>query len=174
MVRLLIVSGRLMELVSRAHLLWKRRVARDLAPHGIHPKQLYLLRKLVAVGSLSPSEIADLVFADRPTTTSMLATMERAGWVTRRRDPGNGKRVIVEATAAGRGKLASVPQRLWRSGKTAFDPEAGLTAEERAEAIRLLEKLNVRLEQAGDDRERKPDREPLPRLRRRPARPAGR
>ncbi len=139
-----------MELVSRAHLRWKRRVARDLAPYGVHPKQLFVLRKLREAGSLLPSEIAALVFADRPTTTSMLATMERAGWITRRRDPGNGRRVIVEVTAAGRRKLASVPARLWRTGRTAIDPEAGLSAPERAEAIRLLEKLNAWLDQAGD------------------------
>ena len=150
MVRLLIVSGRLLELVSRVHLRWKRRVARDLAPYGVTQKQVFVLRKLVEAGSLAPSEVAELVFADRPTTTSMLATMERAGWITRRRDPENGKRVIVEITAAGRKKLASVPARLWRTGKTTVDPEAGLSAAERAEAIRLLEKLNAWLGQAED------------------------
>ncbi len=132
-----------MELVSRAHLQWKRRVARGLLPFGLNPKQVYVLRQLRESGSLTPSEIADLVFADRPTATSMLNTLQRAGWVTRRRDPANGKRVIVELTARGRRKLASVPERLWRSGRTAFDPEAGLTFAERAELVRLLEKLNA-------------------------------
>ncbi len=147
------MPGRLMELVSRAHLRWKRRVARDLAPHGISPKQIYLLRKLAEGGRLTPSGIADLLFADRPTTTSMLGTMERAGLLTRRRDPANGKRVLVEITPAGRRKLASVPPRLWRSGRTTFDPEAGLTNEERAEAVRLLEKLNAWLGRADGNRE---------------------
>ena len=137
------MPGRLMELVSRAHLQWKRRVARDLAPHGVSPKQVFLLRTLAERGSLSPSEVADLVFADRPTATSMLGTMERAGWISRRRDPQNGKRVIVEVTPAGARKLAAVPPRLWRTGRTTFDPEAGLSASERAEATRLLEKLNA-------------------------------
>jgi len=56
----------------------------------------------------------------------------------------------VEVTAAGRRKLASVPDRLWRTGKTPIDPEAGLSAPERAEAVRLLEKLNAWLDQAED------------------------
>jgi DNA-binding MarR family transcriptional regulator len=137
------MSGDLMELVSRAHLRWKRRIARDLVPYGINPKQIFLLRKLVEAGSLAPSEVADLAFADRPTATSLLGTMERAGWITRRRDPADGKRVIVEITAAGRRKLTSVPLRLWRTGKTTFDPAAALSAAERDEAIRLLEKLNA-------------------------------
>lgn len=144
------MAGRLMELVSRAHLQWKRRVARDLAPHGVSPKQVFLLRTLAERGSLSPSEVADLVFADRPTATSMLGTMERAGWVSRRRDPRNGRRVIVEITPAGTRKLAAVPPRLWRTGRTTLDPEAGLSAEERAEATRLMEKLNAWLAEAPE------------------------
>lgn len=136
-----------MELVSRAHLQWKRRVARDLAPHGVNPKQIYLLRRLRDEGARTPSEIAELLFADRPSVTSMLGTLERAGWVTRRRDPDNGKRVLVEITPAGARKLASVPEPLWRSGRTSFDPEAGLSPAERAAAVRLLEKLNAWLNQ---------------------------
>ncbi|MBI5547837.1 MAG: MarR family transcriptional regulator [Deltaproteobacteria bacterium] len=139
-----------MELVSRAHLKWKRRIAHDLSPHGINPKQIYLLRKLVESRSLAPSEIAELIFADRPTATSMLGTMERAGWITRRRDPSNGKRVLVEITSAGRKKLASVPLRLWRTGRTTVDPEAGLSVIERAEAMRLLEKLIAWIDQADN------------------------
>jgi DNA-binding MarR family transcriptional regulator len=143
------MTGDLMELVSRAHLQWKRRIARDLAPYGINPKQIFLLRKLIEAGSLAPSEIADLVYADRPTATSLLGTMERAGWVTRRRDPADGKRVIVAITAAGRKKLASVPLRLWRTGRTTFNPAAALSAAERAEAIRLLEKMNAWIDRAA-------------------------
>ncbi len=131
-----------MELVSRAHLAWKRRVARSLLPFGLGPKQIYVLRKLAESGSLAPSGIADMVFADRPTVTSMLDTLQRAGWVSRQRDPANRKQVIVEITPKGRRKLASVPERLWRSGRTRIDPEAALDPAERAELVRLLEKLN--------------------------------
>lgn len=131
-----------MELISRAHLTWKRKVARDLAPHGLNPKQIFVLRKLKEADGLAPSEIADLTFADRPTATSMIGTLERAGLVQRRRDPDNAKWVLVELTEEGRTKLASVPQTLWRSGKTAFDPEGCFTPEERKELIRLMEKLN--------------------------------
>ena len=40
------MSGRVMELVARAHLTWKRRLARGLQPHGVGPKQLFVLRQL--------------------------------------------------------------------------------------------------------------------------------
>ena len=140
------MNGKRMELISRAHLSWKRRVARDLAPHGLNPKQIFVLRKLMESGGLAPSEIADLTFADRPTATSMIGTMERAGFVKRRQDPENAKWVIVEITVRGQKKLESVPQELWRRGKTTFDPEACFTKEERGELIRLLEKMNIWLQ----------------------------
>lgn len=131
-----------MELVSRAHLKWKRRVTRDLLPFGVGPKQIHVLRRLAEAGGLAPSRIADLLWADRPTATSFVDTLERAGWASRRRDPENGRQVIVEITRAGRKKLAATPERLWRTGKTAFDPAAALTRAERAELVRLLEKLH--------------------------------
>ena len=136
-----------MELVSRAHLQWKRQIARNLLPWGLNPKQIYVLRKLSeSERGLSPSHIADLLFSDRPTATSMINTLERSGWVTRTPDPENGKRVLVQITGSGRRKLRSVPEHLWRTGKTEFDPESALTAAERAELIRLLEKLNAALD----------------------------
>ncbi len=142
MIRILTMAGRILELASGIHLDWKRLVTRDLAPYGITPKQIFLLRKLAASSGLAPSEIAVLLHGDRPSATSMLGTLERAGWVTRRRDAENRKRVVVEITPAGRRKLASVPEHLWRSGKTTFDPEAILAPGERAELVRLLAEVH--------------------------------
>jgi len=142
MIRLLIMAGLVLELASRIHLDWKRRVARDLAPYGVAPKQMFVLRKVAESGTLAPSELAELLHADRPSVTSMLDTLERARWVSRQRDPGNGKRVLVALTAEGREKLASVPERLWRSGKTAVDPEACLSAAERSELVALLRRVH--------------------------------
>jgi DNA-binding MarR family transcriptional regulator len=142
------MNGRAMELISMIHLDWKRRVARDLAPHGIAPKQIFVLRKLVERGGLNPSDIAVLIHGDRPSATSMIDTLERQGWVARSPDPANRKHVIVAITAAGRDKLASVPPRLWRTGKTRLDPEAALIATERAALVRLLGKLHRYLAEA--------------------------
>jgi DNA-binding MarR family transcriptional regulator len=76
----------------------------------------------------------------------MLGTLERAGWVSRHRDPGNRRSVLVALTPEGRAKLASVPRHLWRSGETRPDPEACLSLLERARLARSLEKLNGWLE----------------------------
>ncbi len=146
------MSGQVLELVSRIHLEWKRQVARALAPHGVSPKQIFLLRKLRESGGLGPSEIAVLLHADRPSVTSMLDTLEREGWITRRRDPANRKRVVVELGAAGRAKLASVPERLWRSGKTEVDPEACLTAGEREQLVGLLRRVHLHILDSSGER----------------------
>lgn len=144
-----------MELVSRAHLSFKRRVARDLLPHGVNPKQVYVLRQLAERGGLSPSEVAEMIFADRPTATSMLNTLQRAGFIHRRPHPGDGRQVLVEISAQGRRKLASVPLRLWRTGHVAFDPEARLDPQERRELARLLVKLNDAIEGGAPPAERR-------------------
>jgi DNA-binding MarR family transcriptional regulator len=136
------MGDRILELVSKIHLDWKRRVARELGPHDISPKQIFVLRRLGESGWLAPSDIAVLIHGDRPSATSLIDTLEREGWVLRRRNPENGRQVIVELSPGGRRKLASVPEALWRTGRTAFDPLACLDGEERAELARLLGKLH--------------------------------
>jgi DNA-binding MarR family transcriptional regulator len=136
----------ILERVARIHLAWKRRITRNLAPHGVNPKQVFLLRKLQETGGLAPSAIAELLYADRPTVTSMLGTLERAGWIVRGPDPADGRRSRVELHPRGAAKLASIPQRLWRSGKTDPDPEAVLAPEDREVLLRLLDKLLQGLE----------------------------
>ncbi|WPC67173.1 MarR family transcriptional regulator [Rhodoferax ferrireducens] len=136
------MKGQALELISEIHLDWKRHVARALAPHGITPKQIFLLRKLKQSATLTPSEVAVLIHGDRPSTTSMLDTLERSSWICRQRDPSNGKRVIITLTDAGMEKLASVPERLWRSGKVPSDPESCLERDEREELTRLLQKMH--------------------------------
>ncbi len=142
-VRILTMTGRALELISTIHLDWKRRVARALAPYGISPQQIFLLRKLKESGGLTPSDVAVLLHGDRPSTTSMLGTLERAGWIQRRRDPANGKRVLVTLREEGLAKLHSVPEEHWRTGRTALDPEACLEPREREELLRLLRKIHA-------------------------------
>jgi DNA-binding MarR family transcriptional regulator len=127
--------------VSRLHLEWKRYVQRQLRPFGVAPKQLFVLRALGERGHLLPSAIARLVHADRPTVSSMIRTMERAGWVGLEPDPDDGRRRRLVLRAGGRRLLRRVPDHRWRSGKTRIDPEACLGRSER----RLLHDLLGRM-----------------------------
>jgi DNA-binding MarR family transcriptional regulator len=138
--------GAVMERVSRLHLGWKRWVQRELQPYGVSPKQLYVLRRLAERGSLLPSEIAALVHADRPTVSSMLRTMERAGWVATKPAPDDGRKRAIVLRAAGRELLARVPPERYRSGATRIDPEACLDAHERRALHELLGRMLSSLE----------------------------
>ena len=133
--------GAILARISRIHLGWKRYVQRELAPHGINPKQLHVLRKIAEQDFLLPSDVARMVHADRPTVSALLRTMERAGWVRTEPDPDDGRRRRIVLQRAGRALLRSIPDRCWRHGSTAIDPESCLTASERRRLHVLLGRM---------------------------------
>lgn len=104
------------------------RVLDDLVePHGTTVAD-YLVLALMRRGRSSPAELCRILGR---TTGGMSLTLDRlvaAGWVDRRPDPGDRRRVIVELTAAGRATAEAVHQALhdWEAG-------LGLSAEELAE-----------------------------------------
>jgi DNA-binding MarR family transcriptional regulator len=141
------VPGAILARVSRLHLGWKRYVQQQLLPFRVSPKQLFVLRALDERGFLLPSEIARMVHADRPTVSSMVRTMERAGWVALEGDPDDGRRRRVVLRAAGRELLRRIPARAWRSGKTRVDPEACLSRSERRVLHELLGRMSRAIEE---------------------------
>jgi DNA-binding MarR family transcriptional regulator len=120
-------------------LTWKRHLQRGLAPHGITLKQLYVLRQLARREFLYPADIAEMLFADRPTVTVMLQGMAAKRWVVRETDLENRKRIRVRLTDAGRAKLDAVAHA---ESAPAGDPLAVLTEAERAELDRLLTRVH--------------------------------
>jgi DNA-binding MarR family transcriptional regulator len=146
------MPGALLARISEIHLDWKRFVAKNLAPHDITPQQIFVLRKLREAGSLNPSEIAAMLHADRPTTTVMLGTLARRRWIIRHRDRDNARRVIVSLSPAGRRKLASVPDVLWRSGRLPVDPESCFGPTERVQLQGLLDRLHAHVRACAGER----------------------
>ncbi len=119
-------------------LTWRRCLQKRILPYGITLKQLHILRRLQKKGVLYPSEIATLLFCDRPTATSILNTMKKKGWVMSERDPLNMKKQRIILTDAGLEKLSSLSGF---SLEPAFDPMACFTQEERSQFELLLQKL---------------------------------
>ena len=66
-------------------------------------------------GPLSPSELAEREGFKRPTATRILVKLEKAGLVTRIRDPEDGRASILSATPEGRALLRRI-----RARKTAY------------------------------------------------------
>jgi DNA-binding MarR family transcriptional regulator len=84
-----------------------------------------------------PSEIAGMLYCDRPTATVILRNMARQGWVTRQPGSGNRKRWRIRITPAGRAKHRKVLKGTAGAGRR-FDPAACFSAEESELLERLL------------------------------------
>ena len=115
-----------------------------------------LLRRYRRDRTLPTSQVSALVWIDRdgPLTTSRLATLEHvrpqsmahtvgqledAGFIKRKRDPGDGRKVLLDLTSRGRATLAVL-----RAVGESWVAEAlapGFTAEERTELAHGIELL---------------------------------
>jgi DNA-binding MarR family transcriptional regulator len=94
------------------------RLARRLRQEGgtdLGPSQLVALATIERHGPLAPSELAERERIKRPTATRIVANLERAGLLTRVRDPEDGRSSILSVTADGRALLRRLRER-----KTAF------------------------------------------------------
>ena len=135
----------LMEAIGIVFLTWKRYCQRLILPHGVTLKQFEVLRQLRKHGSLNPSEIANMLFCDRPTATVVIRNMEKQGWVKRESSADDSRRVNVTLQPAGADKLEEIGWDEPRSRSQRFRPTACLTVSEREEFSRLLGKLNEHL-----------------------------
>jgi DNA-binding MarR family transcriptional regulator len=128
-------------------LTWRRCLQKRLLPYGLTLKQLYVLRRLKKKETLSPSRIAELLFCDRPTATSILNAMKKHGWIESSQDPANRKHRSICLTPAGKEKLASLEGF---SLEPDFDPMGCFTADERATFSILLQKLRAHMKTIPD------------------------
>ena len=73
-----------------------------LAAHRLSWTSFVGLWVLWVWGELEAHAFADAVGISRPTATGVLRTLEGRGWVRRRRDPEDGRSVLVSLTRRGR------------------------------------------------------------------------
>ena len=100
------------------------------------------LTRLERVGSATPGALAKLSQISPQGMGATLAALERRGLVQRHPDPGDGRRVVMSVTAAGRGMLEDKrTARADQIGKVLAD---NFTSEEMAilnEAVPLIKRL---------------------------------
>ena len=148
--------------LSVAFLTWRRHLQRQLVPHEITLKQFYVLQQLARRAYLYPSQIAEMLYCDRPTATVVIRNMAREGWVTRDRDEQDRRQVRVAITAQGRRKWTEVERARQGARTSASDLIACFDEAEVAALSRLLSKLNAHLARLADgdaSREREIDRD---------------
>lgn len=108
------------------------------------PAQFRLLAALEDAPSLSVGELAQEAGVSSPTATRMLDGLEQDGIVSREREQDDRRRIAVRPTARGKRALAAARKRLDEAREQIY---AQLTAEERAQAERLLPRLAEAIEQ---------------------------
>ena len=136
-----------MDRLGIAFLTWRRYLQRRIAAHDITLKQSFVLRQLDRRAFLLPSQIANMLFCDRPTATVIIRNLEKRGWVERQTDDRDRRQKRVTITVKGRAKHAEVTQHVWSSMSSAFDPLGCLTEGEKQTFERLLAKVDDHLGQ---------------------------
>ncbi len=140
----------LMSKLGIVYLTWTRLLQKNLVPHKITLKQQYVLGQLSKNEFLYPSQIADMLFCDRPTATVIIKNMERQKWVKREKDVENAKQVRIYITEEGRQKRASLKGVSGLEDMDRYDPLRCLTDDERAQLDVLMTKVLTHIK-AGKD-----------------------
>jgi DNA-binding MarR family transcriptional regulator len=94
--------------------------------------------------SLIPSQIADILFCDRPTASAIIANLEEKGYLSRSLDSDNKRQLRIVITPKGRKKLEEIGRQ--PKPESPFKPLACFTAEEKKQLEALLIKLHTHFE----------------------------
>jgi DNA-binding MarR family transcriptional regulator len=135
--------------VARLHRLahqLRLRTEAVLEPHGLTQGEFDVLSALRRSGSadgLTPSALAAAVLVSSGGMTKRLATLERAGWISRERSSRDGRSVRVVLTTSGRQRLDALLPAYFAAEADVLD---GLDAAERDGLADLLRELSLRLD----------------------------
>jgi len=137
----------IMHAIGVAFLTLKHFRQKEVLPYGITLKQFYVLRQLKKEMVLNPSQIADMLYCDRPTATVVIKNMEKQGWVNRELDQDDSRRIRVTLKPDGQTKMKEISRKLTGSKKDSFDPLSCFSNREKEQFTKLLAKLNLHLKE---------------------------
>jgi DNA-binding MarR family transcriptional regulator len=129
------VEHQLLPLLDHLARIGRRAAESSMSPGGLRPRHLIALKLLRDSGPASQQGLADALSLDPSNVVGLLNELEERGLITRRRDPADRRRHIVELSATGAGELCLAQARLSR---VEDDLLSALSAEERATLYRLL------------------------------------
>jgi DNA-binding MarR family transcriptional regulator len=112
-----------------------RRAADTSVPDCLRPRQQVVLTLLDAHGPVTQQALGEALRLDPSNVVGLLNELEVRGLVTRRRDPADRRRHIVELSAAGADEMTRTSSRLRLVEDELF---MALSAEERATLHSLL------------------------------------
>jgi DNA-binding MarR family transcriptional regulator len=94
---------------------------RMLEGHGVSPSGFGVLRVLLARDGVKSSELAGMMLTTPATVTSVINTLERDGYVERRRDDDDRRVVRLYLTDKGRDHIAQTQRGLSASFRALYD-----------------------------------------------------
>jgi DNA-binding MarR family transcriptional regulator len=107
----------------------------SMSPGGLRPRHLIALKLLSEQGPASQQGLAEALSLDPSNVVGLLNELEERGLVTRRRDPADRRRHIVELSPLGENELSANYARL---GCVEDDLLRALNLDERATLYDLL------------------------------------
>ena len=113
--------------------------ARSLArATGLTPSQLIVLNMVDHLGDATPTDLARNASLTLATMTTLVDKLEDRGFITRRRDEADRRRMLIRITKAGKKTLAESPDALQQQFQKRFE---ALADWEQASLIAALEKV---------------------------------
>jgi DNA-binding MarR family transcriptional regulator len=112
------------------------RVAAEEMPAGPHPRHFGVLLTLTAAGPVSQQRLAEGLRVNRTMMVKVVDSLERMGFVERRRDPSDRRSYALHVTDAGREALGPLGADVLRAEERMLEP---LTPPERARVNELLQ-----------------------------------
>ncbi|WP_327280700.1 MULTISPECIES: MarR family transcriptional regulator [unclassified Streptomyces] len=131
--------------LARLHRMYAGQILRRI---GLHPGQELVMMHLWELGPQRQTDLVRLLDSDAATMTRTVRRLEQAGFVRRRPSPTDKRASLIEPTAASHALRREVEQS-WSQLEELV--AAGLTPDERTEALHTLERLEHNLVQAAAD-----------------------
>ena len=122
------------------HLTYRRYLEKITKSHSLTLNQYYLLRQLKRRDYINPSEIAEMLFCDRPTATVVIDNLKKYDYINKEKDAEDGKRIQVRITEKGRKQVEEAERDMEK--QTSFDPLSCFSEEEKQTLEELLIKLH--------------------------------
>jgi MarR family transcriptional regulator for hemolysin len=126
-----------------------------LAPYGVTYIQFQMLRALFDSPGICHGHLAGALGLDKPTTTRVVQTLQRKGWVTLVPHAADGRKVRLDLSASGRELVESLAGF---RGRVREAMEEGLSPEERRSIRALLLKIKTNLDRLDEASGRAGDR----------------
>jgi DNA-binding MarR family transcriptional regulator len=106
--------------------------------HDVSVTQCYALETLVAQGPMRLNALADRLFLDKSTTSRVVNTLVRKGYVEQRADATDGRAMLINATRQGQRLCARITSDLVDQQKQLL---GDLTPEIRAGVVQVIQRL---------------------------------